>query len=128
MTSRKQNLPQLLLIEDDAALRRGLQLLLQGQGYQVLSFASAGAALADPASVEATHVVVDYSIPHCDGIEALRTLQSRGWHGVAVLITAFFSDALREEAISAGFVEVLPKPFRNDILLEELAVVAEETS
>ncbi len=126
-SSRKKNMPPLLLIEDDASVRRGLQLMLQGAGYQVLSFASAAAALADPASLDATHLVVDYTMPYCDGLESLRTLQDRGWDGVAVLITAHFSESLRSEAISAGFVEVLPKPFRDDALLEELARVVEPT-
>jgi CheY-like chemotaxis protein len=128
MTSRRKNLPQLLLIEDDASVRRDLQLLLQGKGYQVISFADVGPALADPESVEATHIVVDYSVPHCDGIEALRILKARGWQGVAVLITASYSEALRERAIAAGFVQVLAKPFRDDALLEDLVGVAEEAS
>ncbi len=128
MTSLRKNSPQLLLIDEDASVRRDLQLMLQGKGYQVLSFASASAALADPASVAITHVVVDYSMPCCDGIESLRTLQSRGWHGVAVLITASFSEPLREQALAAGFAEVLSKPVRDDALLEELATVAEPTS
>jgi len=121
MGPRQQNLPHLLLIEDDASVRRGLQLLLQGKGYQVHSFASAAMALVDPASVETSHVVVDYSMPDCDGVQALRSLLARGWHGVAILITAFFSDALQAEAIAAGFAAVLPKPFRDDSLLEQLA-------
>jgi CheY-like chemotaxis protein len=128
MASLRKNLPKLLLIDDDAFVRRDLQLMLQGKGYQVLSFASASLALADPASAEIAHVVVDYSMPSCDGIEALRTLQARGWRGVAVLITASFSTPLREQAIAAGFAEVLSKPIRNDALLEELATMGEPTS
>lgn len=120
LLSRKENLP-LLLIEDNAAVRRGLQLLLQGKGYQVHSFANAVTALADPASVETAHVVVEYSMPDCDGIAALQTLRARGWQGIAILITAFFSEALQAEAVLAGFAAVLPKPFRDDSLLDVLA-------
>jgi len=120
MTEGKTS-PHLLLIEDDAAIRRGLQLLLQGQGFEVHSFANAAAALADRASFSASHVVIDYAMPHCDGIEALGALRDAGWRGVAVLITAFFSSALRGEAMAAGFAEVLPKPFRDDILLDALS-------
>lgn len=128
MPSRRESQPQLLLIESEAPVRRGLQLLLQGKGYQVLSFASASAALADQASVESPYVVVDYSMPYCDGIEALQTLKARGWRGVAVLITAFFSETLRAQAISAGFAELLSKPFSDEALLEELAGVVEGAS
>lgn len=121
MIMQGKTAPHLLLIEDDAAVRRGLQLLLQGQGYQVHSFANAAAALADRASWAATHVVIDFAMPHCDGIEALRALRADGWRGVAVLITAFFSNALRGRAMAEGFVAVLPKPFRDDVLLDALS-------
>ena len=113
--------PHLLLIEDDAAVRRGLQLLLQGQGYQVHSFASAEMALADRGSLAATHAVIDFAMPRCDGIDALKALRDAGWRGIAVLITGFFSDALRGRALAAGFAAVLPKPFRDDTLLDALA-------
>ncbi len=126
MSSRRESLPQLLLIESEAPIRRRLQLLLQGKGYQVLSFASASTALADPVSTQAPYVVVDYALPYCDGIEALHRLKGMGWQGVAVLITAFFSETLRAQAISAGFVEVLSKPFSDDALMEELGGVIEQ--
>jgi CheY-like chemotaxis protein len=124
MNSHSPSAPHLLLIEDDAGVRRSLQLLLQGQGYQVHSFANAASALTDSASMTATHLVVDFAMPDCDGVEALRALRAAGWRGIAVLITAFYSDALRSEALQAGFTAVLSKPFRDDVLLDALSAVS----
>lgn len=116
--------PRLLLIEDDAGVRRGLQLLLEGHGYAVQSFASARPAIADPASVRATHVVIDYALPDDTGVAALGALRARGWRGIAVLITGHGSALLDRGARAAGFAAVIAKPFRDDQLLAALAAPA----
>lgn len=112
--------PMLLLVEDDDGVRRGLQLLLSGQGYDVHAFSSARAALADLAIPAAKYLVADYALADSDGIVLLTTLQGRGWRGTAVLITAFASAELRAAAVTAGFAAMLDKPFRDDDLLRAL--------
>ncbi len=111
---------QLLLIEDEAGVRRSIQLLLHGRQFEVHAFPMAGLALADPASADATHAVIDYALADSDGLKVLETLRARGWTGVAVLITAFYSEALAAAARAAGFSAVLPKPFRDNMLLDAL--------
>ena len=120
-TARSSLAPRLLLVEDDDAVRRGLQLLLTGQGYKVQAFSRTALALADSTAITASHMVIDYALPEADGIEALRFLQSHGWKGCAVLVTAFYSRQLRDKALAAGFAEVLPKPFRDTELLDALS-------
>ena len=112
--------PCLLLVEDDDGVRRGLQLLLQGQGYDVRSFASGRAALADVAPAEARYLVADYVLGDGDGIHLLSMLRDEGWTGLAVLITAFASPEVTAAAAKAGFATVLDKPFRDDDLLRAL--------
>lgn len=111
---------RLLLIEADDAVRRGLQLLLTGQGYQVHAFSRAVLALADPAVIAASHLIIGYALPESDGIQALRSLQSHGWRGRAVLVTALTSRKLGEAALNAGFAAVLSKPFSDADLLDAL--------
>lgn len=118
--ARRPPAPRLLLIEGNDALRRGLQLLLTGQGYQVQAFSRATPALADPAAITASHLVIDYVLPETDGVEALALFQSHGWKGRAVLITTTYSQNLRRAAFSAGFVAILPKPFPEANLIEAL--------
>lgn len=114
--------PKLLLVEDDDGVRRGLQLLLSGQGFDVNAFASARAALADPAIRTAHCLVSDYVLADGDGIELITALRAEGWRGTAVLITAFASPELRVAASAAGFGALLDKPFRDDDLLRALRV------
>ncbi len=105
-----------ILVEDDDALRRSLQLLLIGQGYHVLAFSQPEAAIASSASLAAACLVIDYVLPRHNGIETLRMFRAKGWQGRAVLITAFHSPGLQDAAAEAGFAAVLPKPFRTDDL------------
>lgn len=112
--------PGLLLIEDDAGLRRSFQLLLQGQGFAVRAYASATTALADVRSHDAAVLVVDYRLPDNDGFEVLRTLRARGWQGRAVMITGFPSDALATRAAGAGFAAFLEKPVQPHRLITAL--------
>lgn len=111
----------LLLIEDDDGVRRSLQLLLTGQGYQVHAFSRPSLAIADPAALASTHLVVDYALPQTDGVAALQFLKSQGWRGFAILVTAYYTSELHEMALSEGFDAVLAKPFRDAKLLEALA-------
>lgn len=120
MTNRGPTAPPLLLIEDDDGVRRSLQLMLTGQGYQVHAFSRPNLAIADPAAIASTHLVMDYALPATDGVAALQFLKSHGWKGLAVLVTAYYSPQLRDFALSAGFDAVLAKPFRDANLLEAL--------
>ncbi|MCW3849627.1 response regulator [Sphingomonas sp. LB-2] len=116
--------PILLLVEDDDAVRRSLQLLLSGSGYRVRSFASSAAALADPIAIEAKYLVADFMLPESDGVELLRGLRARGWSGGAVLVTAFPSDELRQAAEAVGYAAVMEKPLRQEALLGALGRAA----
>ena len=118
--ARRTPAPRLLLVEGNDALRRSLQLLLTGQGYQVHAFSQATRALADPVAITASHLVIDHIQPETDGVEALALLQLHGWKGRAVLMTASHSQGLRRAAIRAGFAATLPKPFPEATLLEAL--------
>lgn len=111
----------LLLIEDDAPLRRSLQLLLQGQGFEVRAHASGAQAIADSSAIDARVLVADYRLPDSDGIEVLRSLRRFGWSGRAILITGFPSDKLKVDAGDAGFAAVLEKPLRRHQLIAALA-------
>jgi len=105
--------PKILLAEDDAAVRRSLQLLLQARGYDVRAHASGKTLLDDPLWSNAACLVADYRLDELDGFEILSRLRSRGWCGPAVLITAYSTTDLQERAASRGFGAVIEKPFHE---------------
>ena len=118
-----QTRPRLILVEDDEAVRRSLQLLLAWRGFDVRSYASAASAIGHVGEdCRSEALVVDYRLPDGDGIGVLRALRRNGWSGRSVLITAFTSEALTDAALACGFDAVLEKPLRQQELMSALSL------
>jgi FixJ family two-component response regulator len=120
--------PKILIAEDDPGVRRSLQLLLQGRGFDVRSYASGAALLADRTTRDAVCFVADYAMPDIDGMALLRELRADGWAGPAVLITAYHSANLEERATIEGFAKVFEKPFMDHMLTDAVARLAANPS
>lgn len=113
--------PKILLVEDEPAVRRSLQLLLHARGYDIRSYASSAAMFADPLANEAICLVTDYRMPEMDGLEVLQSLRARGWRGPAILVTAYGSPDLVERALKEGFSVVFEKPLYEHALADAVA-------
>lgn len=111
---------RVLLLEDDAGVRRSMHLMLHGAGFDVRSYSAAAALLADPGIDDAGVLIADYRLSDGDGVDVLRALRDQSWNGRAVLITAFPSPALRAAAKEAGYDLVLDKPVLQHNLLGAL--------
>jgi FixJ family two-component response regulator len=109
--------PRVLLLEDDAGVRRSLHLLLRAHGFDVRSYAAPGPLLADLAVGDAQFLVSDYQLDQTSGIEVLRALRTAGWMRRAILITAFPSADLHKAAKAAGYDAVLEKPLEPHVLI-----------
>lgn len=109
---------RLLLVEDDPAVRRSLQLLLRGRGFEVRAYASALDLLADPTALSARGLIADFRMPEVDGFGVLEALRGRGWTGAALLITGFADERLAARALAAGFDRVFPKPLVDGAFLD----------
>ena len=118
---RERPKPTLLLVEDDPAVRRSLQLILQGSGFLVRSYGTIAASLADPNLAHADGVIADYRLPDGDGLTLLRALNDAGFRGHAILITAFGTPQLEAQAHDAGYRRVLEKPLAERMLRETVA-------
>ncbi|RIA46368.1 response regulator receiver domain-containing protein [Hephaestia caeni] len=101
--------PRVLLVEDDSAVRRSIQLILQARGYDVRAFSSGALALADPSATEAACLVTDYRMVGMSGLDLLRGLRAAGWWRPAILITAHRNDTI-EDLAGTLFDEILEKP------------------
>lgn len=121
--------PKVVIVEDDPSVRRSLQLLVQGQGFEVRTFASAEALLSAPILQSPDFqvpdcLVIDYLLDGVDGIALLPALRTRGWKGPAILITGHPSAEVSQRAQDKGFVLVFEKPLRERSLLEALKRLA----
>jgi FixJ family two-component response regulator len=106
-----------MLVEDDPAVRRSLQMLLQSQGFDVRAHARGATLLADPACRGASCLVADYRLGVGeDGVSLLQDLRRRGWSAPAILITGHGSGDLTARALAAGFHSVIDKPLQPGAL------------
>lgn len=105
--------PVLLLLEKDPLVRRSLQMVLQGQGYNVCAYASPAMLLAASVAMQAACLVTEYRLADMSGIDVLAVLRARGWAGPSILITSEGSNEVTQQALSAGFEAVLQKPLRH---------------
>ncbi len=109
---------RLLLVEDDVGVRRSLQLLLHGRGFEVRAYASGLALLADPTVLDAVCLVADYRMPEIDGLLILTRLREMGWRGEALMITAFPTRQLIDQALTVGYSRVMEKPMAEAALVD----------
>lgn len=109
--------PCVLLVEDDAATRRSLQLLLRSRGVEVRAHASASQALADRKARSAACLVSDLVMPDVDGVDLLHALRADGWDRPAILISGHLTPERQAAAREAGYEAVLQKPFADGLLL-----------
>jgi len=113
--------PRVLIVENDPAVRRSMQLLLQGQGLDVKAYASGEQLLAEAAREPPDCFIADYLLDETDGIAVLHALHGQGWSGPAILVSAFASQDLSTRAREAGFTQVFEKPLRQRALLEAVS-------
>lgn len=111
----------ILISDDENAVRRSMQLMLCACGYSVRSYASGNALLADPHALSADCLVVDYRMPDVDGFSVLQELRAKGWEGKALMVTAYCDHALETRARTAGFEEVVAKPFVARAIIDAVA-------
>jgi FixJ family two-component response regulator len=112
---------KVLVTDDEASIRRSLQLLLHAKGYDPHSYASASALLADFGALSADCMIADYQMPDLDGLTLLSAIRAKGWSGSAILLTACRSSDLEARAQACGYAQVIQKPFIRRPVLEALS-------
>ena len=112
---------RVLLVEDDAAVRRSLQLLLVGQGYDVRAYPSAAGLAQDPEALRADCLVADLMIPDGNAVTLLSDLRGSGWNGQAVLISGHLTNEWAERALAHGYAAAFAKPIGDSVLTKCLA-------
>jgi two-component system response regulator FixJ len=114
--------PQLtvFLIDDDEDIRRALQRALEKRGYSVQSHASAASFLADFDPDRPGCLLLDYGMPGMNGLELQKHLNALGATIPVVFITGHGGVPESVQAIKAGAVDFLEKPFRQADLVERI--------
>jgi two-component system copper resistance phosphate regulon response regulator CusR len=110
---------KVLVVDDEAGVRRVLTRLLSSEGYEVLEAASGQEGLELLWTHGADTVLLDVMMPKMDGLEVCRRIRknSRTAHTPVVFITAAVDREFRRQARKAGADDFLAKPFEFDELI-----------
>jgi FixJ family two-component response regulator len=106
------------VVEDDAALRESLINLLRSVGLQVAAFASAQEFLRSPPPEVPSCLVLDVRLPGLSGLELQQQLAAGDMAIPIIFITGYGDIPMSVQAMKAGAVEFLTKPFRDQDLLD----------
>ena len=116
---------QILIVEDNATMREGLELVVRRLGHEVEPCDSAEAALAALKVKPADLIVSDYRLPGIDGLVFLEKVKSLQPACEVIVITAFGSVDLAVQAMQKGAADFITKPFSPDELTVKLERLAE---
>ena len=105
------------VIDDDLAMRDSLAFLLDVNGYKPQVYESASAFLKEVEVATLNCIVSDIRMPDMNGIDLVRKLKSEGSMCPVILITGHGDVALAVEAMKAGAVDFIEKPFDDEALL-----------
>ncbi len=115
----------ILVVDDEAEIREGLELLLRSEGYGVASAETGDAGLALLEEQPFDLLLLDVSLPDRNGIELLREIRRRDPYLSVVLITAYGSIDMARAAFKSGAADYITKPWSNDELLAQVAQAVE---
>lgn len=108
--------PNILLVDDDPAIRESLQFSLELQGFTVETHDSAESIADRVVPGEGCCLVLDYHLPGIDGLSLLALLRERGAVAPALLITSNPARAVKRRAAEAG-AAIIEKPLLCDALV-----------
>jgi two-component system NtrC family response regulator len=107
---------KILVIDDDASLRRVIEYNLQEEGYEVLAASSGEEGLLLFREVQPGIVITDMKMSGIDGLTVLRSIKELSPETLVVIITAFGKVDVAVEAMKAGAFDYILKPFSRDAL------------
>jgi FixJ family two-component response regulator len=112
-------MPIVFVVDDDVSVRESLELLIRSAGWQPETFPSAQAFLSRPRPTVPCCMVLDVTLPGLSGLELQQQLTERTDMPI-IFITGHGDVPMSVQAMKAGAVEFLTKPFTNEVLLDAI--------
>lgn len=109
---------RVLVVDDEYRMRRVLELMLSGQGYEVKTAPDGIQAMEIWRKWEPHVVLTDIRMPGADGMEVLNFKTSQGLPAPLIILTAFGTIDMAVAAIKQGAYDYLTKPFDNEKVIE----------
>jgi len=115
--NRKSNSKLVVIVDDDRSVQSALKDLMESAGLSARSFGSAEEFLVSNERNQTACLVTDIRMPGMSGLELQAKLKAEGSRIPIIFITAHGDAKMKLQAMSAGAIEFLSKPFDDDVLL-----------
>jgi len=112
--------PIVFVVDDDVSVRESLELLIKFAGWQPETFSSAEEFLARPRSLTPSCLVLDVSLPDLNGLELQKLIAGDRGDMPIIFITGHGDVPMTVQAMKAGAIEFLMKPFDDEVLLSAI--------
>jgi FixJ family two-component response regulator len=112
--------PTVFVVDDDVSVRESLESLIRLEGLDVQSFQSAQEFLAHPRASTPSCMVLDVSLPGLNGLELQKQIANEQRDMPIIFITGHGDIPMTVQAMKAGAVEFLTKPFADHVLLNAI--------
>lgn len=113
------------IVDDDAPVRDALLDLLDEAGFAACAFASGEEFLASGRQYECSCLITDIRMPGMSGLDLQSRLKADRLHVPIIFISAHGDERMRMQALRAGAVEFLAKPFDDQVLLATVQAALE---
>jgi FixJ family two-component response regulator len=121
----KSNTKFVAIVDDDDLMRSALDGLLKAVGFPARAFASAEEFLKSGDQHQTSCLIADIRMPGMSGLELQAQLNAERCRIPIIFITAHGDAKMRMQALRAGAVEFLSKPFDEEVLLESVRAALE---
>lgn len=108
------------LVDDDEAVRRSASFMLRSSGYSVKTFSTGIEFLDAVEELDAGCILLDVRMPEISGLEVQGTLSERGISHPVVVMTGHGDVTVAVQAMKAGAVDFIEKPFDKAVLIEAI--------
>jgi FixJ family two-component response regulator len=122
--------PIVFVVDDDISVRQSLELLIRYAGWQPETFASAQEFMSHPRVLAPSCLVLDVTLPDLNGLDLQKRIAVDRVDMPIIFITGYGDVPMTVQAMKAGAVEFLTKPFGDDVLLSAIrhAIERSETT
>ena len=115
-----QATPIVFVVDDDVSVRESLDAMIRFAGWQPKAFASAQEFLSEPRARVPSCLILDLKLPDLNGLDLQKRVAGDRIDMPIIFITGYGDVPVSVQAMKAGAVEFLTKPFRDDVILEAI--------
>ena len=119
--------PIVFVVDDDISVRESLELVIRCEGWQPETFFSAQEFLTRPRVIVPNCLVLDVSLPGLNGLELQKRVAVERTDMPIIFITGHGDVPMTVQAMKAGALEFLTKPFNDDVLLTAIRAALERS-